>query len=258
VQLLSDPQFWFGLGQVALINVVLSADNAIVIALAARSLPVHQQTRAVVYGAGAVIVFRIALTLLAAELLRWPYLKFIGAMLLFWIAVKLLVSEHGSEKVESSDRLVNAIKIILIADLIMSLDNVIAVAAAAKGDTALVIIGLAISIPLVIFGATALMRLMGRWPVIITVGAGLLGWVAGDMLMTDPVWAEWVNMHWSWLRVRIWKLEFNWAQVAGAVLVVLWGRHLASMAAAQRKVVPVETSYTANQSGKEMPEQRLK
>ena len=254
MQMLSDPQFWLGLGQIALINVVLSADNAVVIALAARSLPAHQQKQAVVWGTGAVVAVRIALTLLAAELLKWPYLKIIGAILLFWIAVKLLVPEHDDESVESSDNLLKAIKIILIADLVMSLDNVIGVAAAAKGNATLLVIGLAISIPLVIFGATMLMKVMEKWPVIITIGAGLLGWVAGEMLMTDPFWVEWINANLSWLHVHLWKLEFSWVQVVGAAFVVLFGKHLAKKAEAQaeveHKVVDLAAGDAANQPRK--------
>ena len=171
MEMLSDPLFWTALGQITLINIVLSGDNAVVIALAARSLPAHQQKQAVMWGAGAAVIMRIILTIIAVELLRWPYLKIIGAVLLFWIAIKLLVPEEDDENVESSDNLMKAIKTILIADLVMSLDNVIGVAAAAKGNTTLLIIGLAISIPLVIFGATLLMKLMERWPIIITIGA---------------------------------------------------------------------------------------
>ncbi|HTE14227.1 MAG TPA: YjbE family putative metal transport protein, partial [Burkholderiales bacterium] len=181
---------------------------------------------------GAVIAARIALTLLAAELLQWPYLKLIGALLLFWIAVKLLIPEQDDENVESSDNLMKAIKTILIADLVMSLDNVISVAAAAKSNTTLLIVGLSISIPLVIFGATLLLKVMEKWPVIITIGAGLLGWVAGEMLMTDPFWVVWINANLSWLHVHIWKLEFSWAQVAGAAFVILFGKHLAKKAEA--------------------------
>src|SRR5689334_9278029 len=154
MEMLSDPLFWAGLGSITLINIVLSGDNAVVIALAARSLPEHQRGKAVMWGAGAAVVMRIILTIIAVEMLKWPYLKIIGALLLFWIAVKLLVPEDGEEDIESSDNLMKAIKTILIADLVMSLDNVIGVAAAAKGNMVLLVLGLAISIPIVIFGAT--------------------------------------------------------------------------------------------------------
>ena len=153
--------FWTGLLAIIWVNIILSGDNAVVIALAARSLPAHQQNKAVFWGAGAAVVLRIILTLFAVALLKYPYLKLIGGALLFWIAIKLLVPEDGAgEGIESSDNLFAAIKTILIADLVMSLDNVIAVAAVAKGSLLLLILGLAISIPLVIFGATILMKLM--------------------------------------------------------------------------------------------------
>jgi len=222
--------FWIGLWQIILVNIVLSGDNAVVIALAARSLPPHQQKKAVFWGAGAAVAMRIVLTIIAVELLRWPWLKLIGAVLLLWIAVKLLLPEHdGGEGVDSSDNLWAAIKTILIADLVMSLDNVIGVAAAAKGSLTLLILGLAISIPLVIFGATMLMKLMQRYPAIITIGAALLGWVAGDMAATDPVVKDWVDANAAWL---------HWgAPAAGAALVVAAGKWLAARAEAGHKEV---------------------
>ena len=229
MEMLSDPLFWTGLGQITLINIVLSGDNAVVIALAARSLPAHQQKKAVMWGAGAAVVMRIALTIIAVELLRWPYLKIIGAVLLFWIAIKLLVPEHDDENVESSDNLMKAVKTILIADLVMSLDNVIGVAAAAKGNTTLLVIGLAISIPLVILGATMLMKLMERFPIIITAGAAILGWVAGELLITDPVLADFAAL--SWINFDLPVLgEISIAAIAGAVFVVAIGKWLAAKA----------------------------
>ncbi len=254
MEMLSDPLFWTALGQITLINIVLSGDNAVVIALAARSLPVHQQKQAVMWGAGAAVVMRIILTIIAVELLKWPFLKIIGAILLFWIAIKLLVPEHDDENVESSDNMMKAIKTILIADLVMSLDNVIGVAAAAKGNVTLLIIGLAISIPLVIFGATMLMKVMERWPVIITIGAGLLGWVAGEMLVTDPFWASWISANLPWLHVHFWKVDFSWLQIIGAAFVVIFGKYLAGKAEAQaeleHKVVDLAADDAANQPKK--------
>lgn len=229
---LQTPVFWVGLWQIILVNIVLSGDNAVVIALAARALPPRQQTKAIFWGAGAAVVMRIILTVIAVEMLKWPWLKLIGAVLLLWIAVKLLMPEHGGdEDVDSSDNLWAAIKTILVADLVMSLDNVIAVAAAAKGSLTLLILGLAISIPLVVFGATMLMKLMGRWPIIITIGAALLGWVSGDMAATDPVVKGWVDANAAWL---------HWAApAAGAVLVVVLGKWLAGRApTAETESVP--------------------
>jgi YjbE family integral membrane protein len=225
-----SPEFWTGLITIIWVNIILSGDNAVVIALAARSLAPAQQKKAVFWGAGAAVVLRIVLTLVAVELLKYSYLKLIGAALLFWIAVKLLVPEdEGGEEIESSSNMLTAIKTILIADLVMSLDNVIAVAAAAKGSVLLLILGLAISIPLVIFGATVLMRLMERWPIIITLGAAILGWVAGEMAITDPVVIHWVDesaayLHWA-------------APLAGALLVVIVGKWLAARAAKEQGVI---------------------
>jgi YjbE family integral membrane protein len=166
-----DPAFWTALLKIIGVNIVLSGDNAVVIALAARSLPAKQQKQAIFWGSAAAIIMRIILTIFAVALLALPWLKLIGSVLLLWIGVKLLVPEEGDENVSASDNLLQAIKTILIADLVMSLDNVIAVAAAAGGSLALLIIGLAISIPLVIFGATLLVHLMERYPIIITIGA---------------------------------------------------------------------------------------
>jgi len=185
--------FWLGLAKIIGVNLILSGDNAVVIALAARSLPAKQQKQAILWGSGAAIVMRIVLTIFAVALLTLPWLKLIGAVLLLWIGVKLLLPEEGGEDIDASDSLIKAIKTILIADLVMSLDNVIAVAAAAGGSLLLLILGLAISIPLVIFGSTLLLKLMERWPIIITIGAGLLGFVAGEMAVADPAIGEWVK-----------------------------------------------------------------
>src|SRR5882672_3740026 len=183
--------FWVGLLKIIGVNIILSGDNAVVIALAARSLPPQQQRKAVFWGAGAAVILRIILTIFAVALLTLPWLKLVGSLLLFWIGVKLLIPEEGDDNIRASDQLLSAIKTILIADLVMSLDNVIAVAAAAGGSYVLLILGLAISIPLVVFGATLLIKLMERFPVIITIGAGLIGWVAGEMLVADSALEGW-------------------------------------------------------------------
>ena len=240
-----SPEFWIALMQIIGVNIVLSGDNAVVIALAARGLPAHQQKRAVAWGSGAAVIMRIVLTLVAVELLRLPYLKLVGAALLLWIAVQLLLPEdeeggHGA----AVTGLAAAIKTILLADLVMSLDNVIAVAAAAKGNAPLLIIGLAISIPLVVFASRLLLVLMDRYPVIITIGAGLLGWVAGDMAVTDPVDKPWVDaraafLHWG-------------APLAGAIGVVLVGKWLArreTALMAARTAIAAIPAVTALPSG---------
>ena len=185
--------FWLGLLKIIGVNIILSGDNAVVIALAARSLPAKQQKQAIIWGSGAAIIMRVVLTLFAVALLTLPWLKLVGSLLLFWIGVKLLIPEEGDDDIPANDQLLAAIKTILVADLVMSLDNVIAVAAAAGGSVVLLILGLAISIPLVIFGATLLLKLMERFPVIITIGAGLIGWVAGEMLITDSALTGWLG-----------------------------------------------------------------
>jgi YjbE family integral membrane protein len=213
---LTSAAFWAALGSIILANIVLSGDNAVVIALAARSLPAQQQKKAIFWGSGAAIVMRIVLTLIAVEMLRWPYLKIVGGLLLLYIGVSLLVEDEDGEGVEErAGGLLSAIRTILVADLVMSLDNVLAVAAAAKGDTPLLVIGLAISIPLIIFGSTLLLKVMERLPIIITLGAALLGFLAGEMIFTDPA-----------VSARFGELSHdvvNGAGAVGAVLVVAGG-----------------------------------
>jgi YjbE family integral membrane protein len=190
---LSSPEFWVALLQIILINIVLSGDNAVVIALACRELPRQQQKKAIVFGSVGAIVLRVVLTFFAVYLLTLPYLKLIGAALLLWIGVGLLKGEDDGEELSSNSNLAAAIKTIIVADLVMSLDNVIGVAAAAKGNIPLLVIGLVISIPLIIYGSTLILKLMARFPVIITIGAGLLGWVAGEMALSDPAVKDWAE-----------------------------------------------------------------
>jgi len=229
---LVSQAFWIGLLKIIGVNIILSGDNAVVIALAARSLPREQQKKAVFWGAGAAVVLRVILTVFAAALLALPWLKIVGSLLLFWIGVKLLIPEDGDDDIKASDQLLAAIKTILIADLVMSLDNVIAVAAAAGGHMGLLIIGLAISIPLVVFGATLLIKLMERFPVIITIGAGLIGWVAGEMLVADMALKGWftgmgVEYRDAHPYVNGLSLEII-AGVVGIVIVVVLGKWLAA------------------------------
>lgn len=199
-----DAAFLTALLKIIGVNIILSGDNAVVIALAARSLQGQQQRHAIFWGSGAAIVMRIVLTVFAVQLLAFPWLKIVGALLLIWIGVKLLLPEDGEENIEGHSNMLSAIRTILIADLVMSLDNVIAVAAAADSAPAeykliLLILGLAISIPLIIFASTLLMKLMERFPVIITLGAALLGFVAGEMAITDPVDALWIKQNAAWM-----------------------------------------------------------
>jgi len=214
----ADPLFWTALLKIIGVNIVLSGDNAVVIALAARSLKGKQQKQAIFWGSGAAIVMRIVLTLFAVALLELEWLKLVGSELLLWIGVKLLIHEDDGDDIQASDNLMVAIRTILIADLVMSLDNVIAVAAAAGGHWGLLIIGLAISIPLVIFGATLLLKLMERWPVIITIGAALLGFVAGEMAWEDGAISSSTGHYPEGAKYVIAAL--------GAAFVVLLGRYL--------------------------------
>ncbi len=223
--------FWIPLLKIIWINIVLSGDNAVVIALAARSLPPRQQTLAVGWGSGAAVGMRIVLTLFAVALLQLPYLKLFGAVLLLWIGVQLLLPEEGEENIDGHENLLAAIKTILIADLVMSLDNVIAVAAAAGDSVTLLVIGLGISIPLVIFGSTLLMKVMERFPIIITAGGALLGFVAGEMAVSDPALREWMGGNFQMLDGKPMLAGMHLEIIVGlvgAALVVLIGKWLAS------------------------------
>ena len=216
---LSSAAFWAALGSIILANIVLSGDNAVVIAIAARSLPAKQQKQAIFWGSAAAIAMRIVLTLIAVEMLKWPYLKIVGALLLLYIGAALLAeADDKDEAHKPAGGMLSAIRTILVADLVMSLDNVLAVAAAAKGDTVLLVIGLAVSVPLIVFGSTLLLKVMDRLPIIITLGAGLLGYLAGEMLLTDPA-----------LETRFGEIApatVYGAGMAGAALVVAIGTWL--------------------------------
>jgi YjbE family integral membrane protein len=199
MELVTSTFFWVTLAQIMMINIVLSGDNAVVIALASRSLPPRQQKQAILFGSLGAIVLRVVLTFFAVLLLGLPFLKMIGSVLLGWIGIQMLIPEDGETQVDDSAHMWSAIKTIIIADFIMSLDNVLGVAAAAKGSLPLLIIGLAISIPLIIYGSTLILKLMERFPVIVTLGGGVLGWVAGEMAVTDPAIAPWIDGHAHWL-----------------------------------------------------------
>jgi YjbE family integral membrane protein len=209
------------------INIILSGDNAVVIALAARSLPEHQQRQAIMFGSGAAVVLRIALTVVAAALLELSYLQIIGGLLLLYIGAQLL-SEDGDEdegEVEKAS-LFAAIRTILIADIVMSLDNVIAVAAAAKGNMTLLILGLAISIPMVIFGSAIMIKLMTRFPIIVTFGACLIGWVGGETIASDVALREFSAEN-PWLHYA--------AATAGALSVLAIGKYFQAKHSTEEK-----------------------
>jgi YjbE family integral membrane protein len=227
---LYSAAMWSALGSIMLANIVLSGDNAVVIAMAARSLKPEHQNKAIFWGSAAAIVMRIVLTLVAVQLLALPYLKIVGAVLLVYIGVDLLSGggdddSHGKE----INGLAAAIRTILIADLVMSLDNVLAVAAAAKGSTSLLVLGLLVSIPLIIFGSTLLMKIMERFPIIITLGAALLGFLAGEMLLTDPAFIGWFG--------KVGEQTILFAGVIGAAIVVGLGMWMQKRGKAEVKPV---------------------
>ena len=227
--------FWIPLLKIIWINIVLSGDNAVVIALAARSLPPKQQMMAVGWGSGAAVAMRIVLTVFAVALLQLPYLKMLGAVLLLWIGVQLLLPEEGDTEIDGHENVLAAIKIILIADLVMSIDNVIAVAAAAGDSVTLLILGLVISIPLVIFGSTLLMKVMERFPIIITLGGALLGFVAGEMAVSDLALRDWMSANFQMVDKKPMLAGVHLEVIvglAGALLVVLVGKLLARKQAA--------------------------
>jgi YjbE family integral membrane protein len=223
MEALTSGAVWGALGAIIVANILLSGDNAVVIAMAARSLPQHQQKKAIFYGSAAAIVMRIGLTIGAVQMLQVPYLKIVGALALLWIGTQLLVDSEDADEVKPPGTIGAAIRTILVADLVMSIDNVIAVAAAATGAPdayrlTLLVIGLATSIPLIIIGSTLLMKIMERWPIIIVLGAALLGWLAGEMFVTDPAIAPWFEA-----RVSHAEPVFG---IAGAILVVVAGKWL--------------------------------
>jgi YjbE family integral membrane protein len=226
---LTSPIFWAALGNIILVNIVLSGDNAVVIALAARSLPPRQQKKAIFFGSAAAIVMRIVLTIFALQLLTLPYLKIVGAFLLLYIGIQLLSDNEEEGEVKEHATLGAAIKTILIADLVMSLDNVLGVAAAAKGNITLLVLGLAISIPLIIFGSTIILKLMERFPIIITFGAALLGYLAGEMLFSDTAIAPWIEANLPHHEI----LHLSIPGIIGAVIVVVVGNWMAKRANAE-------------------------
>jgi YjbE family integral membrane protein len=191
---LATPQFWVAVVEIIFVNILLSGDNAVVIALACRNLGQRQRRLGIFWGVLGAIVLRIVLTFFAMNLLAYPWLRLIGGALLLWIGVKLIAQDDGGEhKVKASDRLLTAVWTIIVADLVMSLDNVVAVAAAAKGDGPLIVFGLIISIPIVIVGSQIFMRLIARFPVLVVAGGGLLGYIAGEMAVEEPALQSWIK-----------------------------------------------------------------
>lgn len=227
----SHAPFWVALGQIIWINILLSGDNAVVIALACRSLPPKQRFWGILLGAGAAVLLRILFTVVIAQIMAIPFLKLIGGLLLLWIAVKLIIpgEDHSEGNVKSGDTLWRAVWLVTIADIVMSLDNVIAIAAAAESaaaridiahaltiKTVLIVFGLATSVPLIIAGSALLMKLLARYPILVWAGAALLGWVAGEIIAKDAVLVGYLGAEF------VDKIHL-WSAAAGAVFVVVLG-----------------------------------
>jgi YjbE family integral membrane protein len=233
---LSSPAFWLALGQIIIIDILLGGDNAVVIALACRKLPPAQRAKGIIWGTAGAIILRVILIAFAMTLLALPFLKFVGAILLVWIGVKLLApDEEGHGEMETSDKLFAAIKTIIVADLVMSVDNVIAIAGAAQNagehQMLLVVLGLLISIPIIVWGSQLVIKLMDRFPFIIILGGMLLGWIAGGMLVTDPVFANPDKWQWMFKISQTDVIRYG-ASVAGALLVFVIGKAVLARRAA--------------------------
>ncbi|HEU0200527.1 MAG TPA: TerC family protein [Burkholderiaceae bacterium] len=243
-----SPQFWVAVLQIIAIDILLGGDNAVVIALACRRLPEKQRNQGIFWGVFGAIALRVILIFFALQLLAIPFLKIVGALLLLWIGVKLLLpegEEEGHGNIEGATTLMGAIKTIIIADAVMSLDNVIAVAGAAKGDIWLVVFGIVVSIPIVVWGSKLVLKLMDRFPVVITLGGALLGWIAGDMIVTDVALHSYLEGAPGWLHYV--------SAVVGALFVVILGRVLASRIQARREREPVIDLAAADNPGKLAP-----
>jgi YjbE family integral membrane protein len=234
---LQNPDTWTALFKIAVINVVLSGDNAVVIALACRSLPPRQQRNAFIVGTGGIVVLMTALTACAAMLMSLPYIQIIGSVLLVWIGVKLQMPEDEQGDVDESHGFWEAVKTIIIADIVMSMDNVLGMAGAAKGHFGMLFVGLLITMPLILFGSAMLMKLMERFPVVVTIGAGLLGYVAGEMVVEDLAVKGWVEAHAPTLDIV--------APLVGVAIVLFFGKWLAARKTAAPARVPA-TSLNAH------------
>ncbi len=232
---MTDPTtlvFWIAVLQIIAIDILLGGDNAVVIALACRKLPDEQRKKGIFWGVAGAIILRVILIFFALQLLAVPWLKFVGALLLFWIGIKLLQpEEEGHGDVAAATTLAAAIKTIIVADAVMSLDNVIAVAAAAHGSMVLVTFGILVSIPIVVWGSQLVLKLMDRYPIVITAGGALLGWIGGGMIPGDPALADFfAGMPYA---------KYGLA-ILGAVLVIAIGKLLAMKAEKARHAAPVD------------------
>jgi len=216
---LSRPEIWVALAQIAVINILLSGDNAVVIALACRALPPKQARHAFIIGAAGIVVLMTVLTAFAAYMLSMPYIEMIGGALLIWIGIKLLLPGAGDEQVDASSSFWGAVRTIIVADIVMSLDNVLGMAGAARGHLGMLFVGMVITIPIILFGSAMIMKLMDRFPVLVKIGAGLLGWVAGEMAIADPAFQGAIAAHAHYMELV--------APVLGAASVVIVGTLLA-------------------------------
>ncbi len=249
---LTHTPFWIALGQIIIIDILLGGDNAVVIALACRKLPAAQRAKGIIWGTVGAIALRVVLIVFAMQLLNLPALKMVGALLLVWIGVKLIAPEEEDEhsNIQGSDKLLAAIKTVIVADLVMSVDNVIAIAGAAQGSgehqTLLVVLGLLISVPIIVWGSQLVIGLMERFPAVITAGGMLLGWIAGGMLATDPLFVN----HNEWLWAPKWgssdgkghaelPTAIYWAaHLAGALIVLALGKWVAARRARAAAAAP--------------------
>lgn len=244
LEMLGSAQFWVDVFKIIVIDLLLSGDNAVVIALACRNLPEAQRKKGIMYGVGGAIVLRIVLTFFAVSLLSLPYLKLVGALLLIWIGIKLLLpeDEHGEGNIAANTHLWGAVKTIIIADFVMSLDNVLGVAGAAHGNAMLLIFGLLVSIPLIAWSSQLVLKLIDRFPYIIHGGGALLGYVAGEMLVGEALFKPLLEaqhaLHWL-------------VPVVCAIFVVVLGKWLASRKMASAEVVDlVDEQVAATHSDK--------
>ena len=238
MEMFTSPEFWLAVGQIILIDILLGGDNAVVIALACRKLPPKQRTQGILWGTAGAIVLRIILIFFALTLLAIPFLKIVGALLLLWIGVKLLLPEHGEghADISGSDKLWGAVKTVIVADFVMSVDNVIAIAGAAESSgtghgMTLVIFGVLVSIPIIVWGSQLVIKLMDRYPAIITVGGMLLGWIAGTMVVTDPALVN-PDVMAQMPKIVATDMVRYGAGIAGALLVLALGKWLAARQAA--------------------------
>jgi YjbE family integral membrane protein len=256
MEIFTTPQFWIAVGQIILIDILLGGDNAVVIALACRKLPPKQRTQGILWGTAGAIVLRIVLIFFALTLLAIPFLKIVGALLLLWIGVKLLVPEHedGHASIEGSDKLWGAVKTVIIADFVMSLDNVIAIAGAAEASgtghgMALVIFGVLVSIPIIVWGSQLVIKLMDRYPIIITLGGMLLGWIAGTMMVTDPALVDPQTLP-GMPKFEPSALVRYGAGAGGALLVLAIGKWVATRRAAAAAAKPSVAAAAKAQVGR--------